>query len=330
MRAANKLPQLPAYNITKMDFQEEPIPGSDLKAVAADVSITALNEYPISVDVPRLGFDVLVPACSPYDPYILVAAALTSPISVRPHSEIVVAAHGVAKELPESLTRTCPGTGSSPLDMFFKKYMGGKSTTVYVRGQKSPAVDTPGWLTEILSSIAVPVPFPGRSLDNLIRSFSLTDVHFTLPDPDAEPDSPDSNPKVSGTILVLAAIPAELNFTLNVTSVKANATVFYHSKELGKLDLRDKWQKANSTQNPAGKDKEATLEIQSRMQDVPLNVTDGDVLTAVIQALLFGGEDIILDIQALVDVKVETILGELVIKDVPAQGKVPLKRLSPW
>jgi len=41
-----------------------------------------------------------------------------------------------------------------------------------------------------LSSITVPVPFPGRSFENLIRSFSLLDVHFKLPDPTAEPDDP--------------------------------------------------------------------------------------------------------------------------------------------
>jgi len=298
--------------------------------MAAELSITAFNEHPISLEIPKLGFDILVPGCSPYDPHILVASAVTRPVSVRPRSKVVVTAHGIVRELPESLTRTCPGTESSPLDLFFKDYIGGEAATVYVRGQKTPVVDAPGWLTEILSNIAVPVPFPGRSLDNLIRSFSLTDVHFTLPDPDADPDDPDSNPKVSGTIVAQAAVPPELNFSLNVTGVKANATVFYESKELGQLDLRNKWQKANSTQKPAGKEKEATLEIWSRMENVPLNVTDGDVLTAVIQALLFGGRDILLDIKALVDVNVETILGELVIKEVPAQGKIPLKRLSPW
>lgn len=324
---ANKLPKLPAYNITKISFEEEPVPGHDQTAMAAEVSITALNDFPISVDVPELGFEVLVPGCSPYDPYILVAAAVTRPVAVRPHSNVVVNAHGVVEELPDLLTRVCPNSDSSPLDLFFKKYLGGEAATVFVRGQKSPVSDTPDWLAEILSSITVPVPFPGRSFDNLIRSFSLTDVHFTLPDPFAEPDDPDADPKVSGTIVVLAAIPAEMNVSLNVTDVRANADVFYHKKKLGELDLSH-WQKANSTQIAAGKDQEATLKIQSRIEDAPLNVTDGDVLTDVIQAMLFGDKEIILAIKALVDVRVQTVLGQLIIKDVPAEGKIPLKRLS--
>ncbi len=295
--------------------------------MAADLSITAFNEYPVSVDVPELAFEILLPGCSPNDPYILVAAATTSPVAVRPRSDVVVSAHGLVKELPKSLTKLCPNSDSSPLDMLFKKYLGGEKATVFVRGQKEPALDTPKWVTEILSSATVPVPFPGRSFDNLIRSFSLTDVHFTLPDPFAEPGDPDADPKVSGTILVLAALPAEMNFQLNVTNVRATADVFYHSQKLGELDLK-KWQEANSTQIPAADDEESTLQIQSRIEDAPLNVTDSDVLTAIIQAVLFGKEEIILGIKALVDVKVETILGELVVKEVPAEGKIPLKRLS--
>lgn len=328
--AANKLPMLPAYNITKIDFQEEPVPGKDGKVMAADISVTAFNEFPVSVDVPTLRFDILVPGCSPYDAYILVAAAVTSPVAVRPQSDVVVDAHGLVQELAESLTRSCPGSESSPLDLFFKKYMGGEAATVFVRGQKKPGDGTPDWLAEILSSISVPVPFPGRSFDNLIRSFSLEDVHFTLPDPYAEPDDPDSQPKVTGTIIAIAGIPSEMNFGLNVTGVKADADVFYHSQKLGELNLSDKWQKANSTQYPAAKDEEATLEIQSRIQDAPLNVTDSDVLTSIIQALLFGTDEIVLDIKAKVDVKVETVLGMLAVKGVPAEGKIPLKRLSPW
>lgn len=325
---ANKMvPQLPAYNITKMNVREEPIPGHSEMAMAAEVSITAFNKHPVSVDVPQLGFEVFVPGCSPYDPHILVAVATTGIVLVRPHSDVVVAAHGLVRELPELLTRTCPGSDSSPLDLFFRKYIAGKDATVFVRGQKTPLPGTPTWVTEILSSITVPVPFPGRSFDNLIRSFSLTDVHFTLPDPFAEPGDPDADPKVSGTILVLAGLPAEMNFSINVTKVRANADVFYHSKKLGELNLME-WQKANSTQIPAGEDQESGLEIQSRIEDAPLNVTDGDVLAAIVQALLFGNEEIILGINALVDVKVQTILGQLVIKEVPAQGKVPLKRLS--
>lgn len=317
---------MPGYNITRLHFDEEPVFGGS-RAVTADVTVESFNEYPVSVDVPELGFEVLVPGCSPADPSILVATTTTKPVALRPHAMVVVDAHFFIKDMPEPLTHVCPNSDSSPLDMLFKKYMGGEAATVFVRGQKQPAGETPDWLAEILSSITVPVPFPGRSFDNLIRNFSLTDVHFKMPDPGAEPDDPRSNPSVSGNILVLAGLPSEMNISLNVSSVRANADVFYRGDKLGELDLK-KWQKANSTQIPATKDHEATLKIQSHIADAPLNVTDADVLTDVIQALLFGGREVILTVKALVDIKVQTILGELMVKAVPAEGNIPVKRPS--
>ena len=135
-----------------------------------------------------------------------------------------------------------------------------------------------------------------------------------------------ANPKVSGNVLVTAGLPAEMNFGVNVTRVRAAADVFYKSKKLGELNLK-KWQRANSTRIDGKKSgDEATLKIQSRITDAPLNVTDSDVFSEVIQTLMFGGKPVLLDIKAAVDVKVVTSLGQLIIKEVPAEGKIPVKR----
>ncbi|KAK4248662.1 RAVE protein 1 C terminal-domain-containing protein [Corynascus novoguineensis] len=322
----SKLPHMPEYNITRLNFKEQPIPGAS-NAMAAEVTIQSFNQYPVSFDLPELGFEILVPGCSHDDLPIPAAAATTSRIAVRPRTDVIVNARGLIRDLPDPLTRLCPNSDFSPLDLLFKKYLDGEAATVLVRGQRKPTGDTPDWLAEILSSVTVPVPFPGRSFDNLIRSFSLTDVYFKLPDPAAEPDDPRSNPRVSGTILVLAGLPSEMNFTLNVTSIRADADVYYKGHKLGELNL-EHWQRANSTQIPATEDNEATLEIQSRINDVPLNVTDHGVLTDVIQALLFSGREVILSVKALVNVKVQTVLGDLVVKAIPAEGNIPVKPLG--
>ncbi|KAK4141274.1 RAVE protein 1 C terminal-domain-containing protein [Dichotomopilus funicola] len=316
-----KLPHMPKYNITRVNFKERPVPGAR-KGMGAEITVKAFNKYPISLDIPELGFEVLVPGCHPGGHPIVLANATTSQVAVRARSDVFVDANGLIKELPASLTQICPNSKSSPLDLLFKKYLHGKKATVLVRGRKGP--DTPEWIGDILSSITVPVPFPGRSFDNLIRSFSLTDVHFKMPDPGAEPDDPSSNPRVSGTILVVAGLPSEMNFALNVNNVRAHSDVFYKGKKLGELNLK-KWQYANSTQTPAAHGKEAKLEIRSRIRDAPLEVTDPDVMTDVIQALLFGGKEVMLTVKALVDVKVQTILGKLAVKAIPAEGKIPVK-----
>ncbi len=327
MCAAKKIPELPQYNITKLKFHETPIPGATKEAMGAEVSISAFNKYPVSMDIPELGFEVLVPGCVFSDPHIIVAEAKTNPLAIHPQEEVNAEVHGLIRNIPEALVRVCPNSNSSPLDIFLKDYIIGKAATLFVRGQSGSDLDTPHWLAEILSSVVVPVPFPGRSFDSLIKNFSLTDMHLTMPDPMAEPGDPDADPKVSGTIIVLASLPPGMNFDLNVTDVRANADVFYESRKLGELHLQD-WQKANSTKMDAPEDEPATLKIQARVDEVPLNITDGDVLTDVIQTLLFGGKKVTLKIAALVDVKVQTVLGELILKDVPASGKFPVKRPS--
>ncbi|KAI1132588.1 hypothetical protein F5Y10DRAFT_197349 [Nemania abortiva] len=319
---ANKIPAIPKYNITRFNVKDGPLAGSML----VDISLSAFNEYPVQLDIPELAFDIMVSGCADTDPFIIVAEASTGEIHVEPMSDVSANVYGVIHELPASLTRACPDSSSSPLDMFLKQYMHGEPATLFVRGSSLPDGDTPKWIADILASVTVPVPFPGRTLDGLIRDFSLTDVHFTLPDPFADPDDPAASPKVSGNILVTASIPADMNFGINVTNVRATADVIYKKKKMGELNLR-KWQHANSTRVEGEGSDGPSLKIQSRIIEAPLNITDSDVFSDVVQALLFGSKPIQLDVQALVDVKVETSLGELILKEVPADGKIPVKPL---
>ena len=294
--------------------------------VGANISISLHNDYPIGLDVPALGFEVLVPNCDPSEPNIKVASAVTSVIQVRPKADVTAEAEGVVREIPETLTRACPDTELSPLDNFMKRYLHGEDAKVFVRGQAPENSDVPEWVGAILQSVTVPIDFPGRSFDNFIRNFSLTDVDFKLPSPFADPNDPNGKPRVSGTVQVLAGLPAEVNIDLAVNSLKANGDLIYKKKKFGELNL-DQWQKANSTIESHSRE-EDTITITSRITDAPIDITDGDIFGDVMQKLLFGDADIILDVKALVDAKVTTVLGKLVLKGVPAQGKVPVKRPS--
>ena len=291
--------------------------------MAADVSLSVVNSYPIALTIPPLGFNILVPNCGEDDPYIRLADATTAPIEVKAYSDVVVNVGGIVRELPHDLMQTCPQSNSSPLDLLLGDYIHGNETTIFVQGSNPPDGNTPEWITKIISSVTVPVPFPGRTFDGLIRNFSLTDTHFSLPDPWADPDSDDANPQISGNIVVIAGLPKEMNFGINVTAVNATADVSYKGKKLGELNLK-KWQAAKSERIESAE--EAQLRITSKMKDVPLYITDDDVFTDVLSALMLGGKTVILKIEALVDVRLSTVLGEMIIKDMPAEGVVPVKR----
>jgi hypothetical protein len=317
---ANNVPSIPDFEIKRLDFHDMPPDHEGKKAVGADVSIGLFNGYPVSFTVPPLGFEVLVPNCNPSEPYIKVGDATTTEIDVVPKANITANAKGIVHELSESLVRACPQTDSSPLDKFMKHYLNGENAEVYVRGKSTVDPNSPGWIGSLLEGVTVPVDFPGKSFDNFIRNFSLTDVNFKLPSPFSDDD-----PSVSGTIQVLAALPQEFNIDIGVESIRATADLSYKSKDFGKLDLH-RWQKANS-EKLVGAD-ETMLNITSRVVDVPVEITDSDVFSDILQKMLFGDKNVLVDIDAKVDVNVATALGNLVLKEVPAQGKIPVKRSS--
>lgn len=293
--------------------------------MAADVSLALSNDYPVRFTVPPLGFDILVQGCSTDQPYLRLADATTAEIQVQPKKDVEVQVGGLLQELPKSLLATCPQTQKSPLDALLGDYIRGEETTLYVRGSSSPPRDTPPWVAALIQSVTVPVPFPGKSFENLLRNFSLTDVHFTLPDPFAKPGKPEASPRISATVKALVGLPKEMNFPIDVSRVRADADVYYHDKKLGRLDL-NKWQKANTTRIEAHDDIEAGLAVESIVKKAPLELTDNDVFTDVVEDLIFGGKPVVLGVKADVDVETETALGKFVVRDIPAEGKVFVKR----
>lgn len=320
---ANKdIPSLPAYDIKNLKFREIDLPRG--KGMAADVSLKVENPYPISFTVPPLGFRILVDNCEESDPLIQVAHALTQDIDISPSHSVNINVTGTVRQLPTPLTKSCPGSTNSPLDNIVETYLHNRSTTIYVRGSDSPSADTPKWITDLISKITIPVPVPGKEMPgHLIKNFSLEDTHFSLPDPWAKPGSPKSNPRITANVRALIALPEELeSVPLNVSRVRADADVYYKKRKMGRLDL-NKWQKATSIRVEGKQDE---MEVQAKVKNVPLEIQNQDVFQEVVEELIFGN-GVVLEIRAKVDVGVAVgVLGEVVVRGVEAEGRVPVKR----
>ncbi|KAL2355592.1 hypothetical protein BJ546DRAFT_971070 [Cryomyces antarcticus] len=318
------IPSMPEYDILRLNFHENDLPGTQ-KGMAADVALRVGNKYPLDFTVPPLGFNILVDGCASSDPYIMLADATTGDVHIEPKEDLYLNVSGIVRGLPEALTQACPGSQESPLDALLGEYIHGNDTTIYVRGSDSPSPDTPKWITDLISGITVPVPFPGHTFDHLIRNFTLANVHFGLPDPFAKPGSPEAQPQISAKIKALVALPEEMNFNIDVGRVRADADVYYHGKKLGYLDLRE-WQRANSTR--ADVDGLPGLAVEAAIRKAPLQVTDDDIFSEVVQALVFGGKMVYLTVKAGVDVEMKTALGEFAVRKIPAEGVVPVKPIS--
>jgi len=319
--AKGDAPAIPRYDIESLAFMDAKGAGME-----ADVSLSVENKYPIDIELPSVGFEILMQDCKDDDPYISVATAATSAMHVRPKEDLEVDVEGFIRRLPPPLTKDCPGSDLSPLDIFLGRYIRGKENKVYVRGAQAQK-DLPQWVTDLTKDILVPLPLPGKSMGHLIKNFSLTDTNFNLPDPFSNPNKPESNPRISARIKALIAIPEEMNFNITTNRIRADADVFYQGEKLGNLDLH-KWQPANSTRVGATDDEGPILIVESSVDKAPLNITDEQVFADVIQNLVFGGKAVNLQIKAEVDVQVETALGELKLTRIPAEGQVPVKRRS--
>lgn len=320
----SEIPVMPKYNITKLNFHEVELPNAE-RGMEADVFLVLANEYPVTFAVPPLGFDILVQGCSPEEPYIRLADATTQQIQVEPKKDVEVHVAGYIQQIPETLLATCPQTEKSPLDALLGDYIRGDETTIFVRGSNPPPGETPDWITDLIKSVTLPVPFPGKTFEGMIRNFSLADVHFSLPNPFASPNEPEASPRISATVKAIVGLPKEMNFPIEVPRVRADADVFYHDKKLGRLDL-NQWQKANSTRIEAHNDTEAGLAVESVVKNAPLNITDDDVFSDLVSDMVFGGKSVTLGVKANVDVETETALGKFVVRDIPAEGKVFVKR----
>ena len=295
--------------------------------MAVDVSLKALIDSPFALKVPPLGFEVLVPNCSPDDPYISVANARTELIQINPGHATSMDVSGLIRGIPNELTATCPGKRYSPLDFLMKSYIDGRKTTVYVRGVRTPSLDTPPWVGDLLKNVTVPLPFTGHALDNLVRNFTMSNVHFSLPNPFAEPGTPETQLRASALLDVLVGVPKQMNFWVDVPQVRAIAGVYYNGTKLGDLVLHE-WQAANSTLTE-DHDGSPALSVQFSMRDAPLYVSNEDALTRALQVLIFEGKPLNLSVVAAVDAKVSTGLGQFAIHDIPADGKVLVERKAP-
>ncbi|EAW10186.1 uncharacterized protein ACLA_046520 [Aspergillus clavatus NRRL 1] len=312
-------PTLPDVKISRLNVYDVDSPDSH-GALAFDVSLSALIDSPLSLTVPPLGFELLVPNCSPGDPHISVASAATKEIQIVPDHSTALDVAGLMQGLSDELTTACPGRKDSPLDFLVKSYMNGLETTVYVRGADDPTLGSPPWMVDILKSITVPLPFTGRALDNLIKNYTMSDVHFSLPNPFAEPDSEESQPRISALVKVLIALPEQINLRIDIPHIRADADVFYHGNKLGIMKI-PKWQPAHASY-VNDTDGSPALSVEFAMKNVPLHVTDEDVLTEILQSLVFEGKPIDLHVVAAVDAEVSTGLGQFAVRGIPAEGTV--------
>lgn len=321
-KVPSDVPKLPNPDISQIEISQ--VKSHEQTALNINATVSIANNFPLDIDLPSLGFSVMLPSCD--KTYVEVGIARTAKARVSSYSPIVVSVQGIVESIPFPLVQICSDTGKSPLDDILGQYVNGPGPTIYIKGlplDRNDNNDIPAWLGESLASVVVPVQIPGgRTFDNLIKSFSLTDVNFRLPDLNADPDSQDSFPCISATILAVVKLPSELRAPMEVSRLKANADVLYKKEKFGEFHVSH-WIPAQTTQHQETQE----LEIRSRVVDVPLNITDADIFSEVVQKIIFGGDEgVVLEVLGAADAEVNVAaLGAFTIRGIPARGDITVK-----
>lgn len=284
-----------------------------------NASATIPNPYPVTLNLPSLGFEISLPGCN--KKMVSLASATTPKLMIQPKTDINITLSGTMHNLPDALTSECPGTNRSPMDKFLQSYLHGNSSIVYVNGDgHHKDSDAPKWLSTFLKAITVPAPFPGHKFDNMVENIGLSHVKFKLPDRDARPGTPEAAPKISAVIDAVVALPKEMKFPIDVHSIKASANLSYHGEKFGEMHMTE-WAPASSRPTDDGR-----LAVVAEILQAPLDITDYVLFRKVVERLVWGGgRGLELGIDGLADVRMETTLGTFAVRGIPTKGDVLIK-----
>ncbi|KAI5778198.1 hypothetical protein EDC01DRAFT_622872 [Geopyxis carbonaria] len=314
-----KIPQLPtSHRINNFHVSEVSLHGKSI--ISASAAVILENPFGLELQIPLLGFSVSLPGCKPLR-RLKFANVSTQELTITPNTDVEVQVSAMIESIPNELTDVCPGILLSPMDLFVGTYLLGDPAMVYVTGDALPMDgDSPTWLAKLLHGITFPVLITGHPMDNMIRSFDLSQVSLKLPPPTAHPDSPEALPYMNATVEVLVTVPDQINISFSITRLRVRTVISYKKKPFGWFDSK-RWIEVKTTLYGG------TLGAKGTLRDLPINITNYDVFESVVQELILGNEKPYLEISGNADVDTTTGLGNYVIRDIPISGNIILDHI---
>jgi len=156
-----------------------------------------------------------------------------------------------------------------------------------------------------------------------VKSFSLSGVKFQLPSPNAPKGTPEASLRLSADVLATVRLPQKMTFPLDVSRLKATADATYEGHRFGTLHF-PKWIPASSATSNDSK----YLYVQAEVRDSLVDIEDYHIFDKIVRKLLSGdGKSIFLGINGSTDVGIGTIIGQFVVRNIPASGEIKIDGL---
>ncbi|OLL22552.1 hypothetical protein NEOLI_000755 [Neolecta irregularis DAH-3] len=308
----SNLPRIPEHHVERISITDSSKHAGEIE-FAAWASIE--NPLPLTIAVPLLTFNTLIPECDP-DKTIKVANAFIHPLQVSSESKVHLKIQGQINDLPEVLTFPCKGTGISPIDHYLSSYLSGESISWLVQLEKNG--DLPLWLNTILQDLVVPIPIPGKKMEDLIHSISLTGVKIRLPSltlpGDAQP------PLLSGVVEAIINTPEGVNLALDIDRVRPDVLLYDQQTAFARISCEE-W--SHATMKPG---KRGYRRLVADMSDIPIEILDKPTFERFLRRILFEPTDRFETfIQGTADVHIVTGLADFLVRKIPFQGMAGIK-----
>ena len=211
----------------------------------------------------------------------------------------------------QKFSSKCKNEKFSALDKFVEDLRYNDRVVFDLRGKSLPGFSDE--VSQAFRKISIPIDIPLNLTEktaNLVKNVTMTDLHFRLQDL--------QTPIVSGILNVWADLQGlEIDDT-GVNALKGNANLKYQGDKFGQIVIGN-WRNATTTIFHPETGKTLAF-ISSELKDMVIDITDSSVFNSLImQAMQDGQSEIFID--ALVDLKMQSPVGNFVIQDIPGSGK---------
>ncbi len=269
------------------------------------------NYIPFQFKVPSLEWDILLKGCND-DDLIKTVQVATSEFETGSREGISINILGLLNQLPNELLNNCDNSSFSPLDGLLESFQNGDNLPIFLRyrePEKTPRLDIPNWLSDLLTSMTIPIPISLSDLkdffdagDNLIDDVDISNLGIKLP------SQPNERPKISAHVNIRANLPIDISIPVFVDKIKGISDLYYKDEQFASLNMSE-WIPTETTYTNNSK-----VILDFDVNEIPLNITDSLVFQKVISKLANTG-NVDINVKAILDSYISTPIGDLTLHD---------------
>ncbi|QPG76779.1 hypothetical protein FOA43_004173 [Brettanomyces nanus] len=261
------------------------------------------------VDVPSSVWNIFINDCNG-NPKIDVASLQTSKFIIENSDEYNISCSLDFNTDLDKLSDTCKHQDFPPLSKFVDTIVHNDTVSLLI-GMDSVS-SLPSTLSSVLKEVVLPLNIPLNITDlssQVVENVTMEEMSFGLAD--------SQTPMLSGVLKVI------LNFKdisvegFKVKEMKGFSNLKYQGEKFGDVDI-SQW-KESITKMVVSDNGDIMMIVSCKLDNVLLDITDMTVFQEILSEVIMNGSAHI-DIEALVDVLVKSMLGTFEIDGIPGSG----------